>query len=441
MARPEPDTPFRILVAGCFSGGSGRNRRAIAIDRDNFDQVLGRLAPELRLPFGSAELAISFRELDDFHPDRLFDRLMPFRALRDLRRRLSDAATFAAAAAEIAPPVSRPDPQVPKLSGADLLRQMMGEQPQPAPRRVVSDWDRMMREIVAPYGEPKPDPRQPELIAQVDAAITGQMRAILHHPDYQALESAWRGLYFLTRRLETGEELKVYLLDLPQAEATSGPGLATLRRVAVDEASGTPGADPWAVIAGLYYFGPQDEAALAQMAAIARSAGAPLVAGVALDVVGLTRVFEALRHSRHARWIGLALPRFLLRLPYGKDSDAIETFAFEEMPTLPDHERYLWSNPAIACTYLLGAAFARDGWDLRPGALHDIDGLPAHVYMRDGEAQLKPCAEVLLTEEAAEVLLEQGFMPLVSIKGTDRVRLVRFQAIAEPLAPLAGRWA
>jgi len=247
-------------------------------------------------------------------------------------------------------------------------------------------------------------------------------------------------LFFLIRRLETSQDLKVYVWDMSQADLTNPEGLAALRRVAVEETLGTPGADPWSVIAGLYYFGNEHESALAQIAAIARAAGAPFLAGVAKDVVGLTRVFQTLRRSADARWVGLAMPRFLLRLPYGEKTDATERFGFEEMPDPPEHERYLWGNPAIACAYLLGDAFTRYGWGMRPGQVNQIDGLPAHVYRKDGESELKPCAEVLLTEGSVEILLEQGFMPLISMKGSDRVRLGRFQSIAEPAGPLGGRW-
>jgi type VI secretion system protein ImpC len=266
------------------------------------------------------------------------------------------------------------------------------------------------------------------------------MRAILHARRFQALESAWRGLFFLVRRLETSEDLKVYILDMPQSEVVTGPGLAELRRIVVDEAVRTPGAQPWAAIAGLYAFGAQEEAALVEIGGVARAAGAPFLSGLAPEVVGLTRVFAALRHSPVARWIGLALPRFLLRLPYGAGTDSTETFQFEEMSSPPEHERYLWANPAIACAYLLGEAFAREGWEMRAGSVRDIDGLPLHLYKRDGEAAIKPCAEVLLTEDSVELLVECGFMPLVSFKETDRVRLARFQSVAEPNAPLAGRW-
>jgi type VI secretion system protein ImpC len=258
------------------------------------------------------------------------------------------------------------------------------------------------------------------------------MRKILHHPDFQALESAWRGIYFLTRRLDTGEELKIYLMDLPREELTAGAGLADVARALDGEAM--------AVMAGLYSFGKSDEAALELVAALAHNANVPFLGGLAPGVVGIEEVFGPLRRSLKARWIGLAMPRFLLRLPYGAATDETETFGFEEMPVPPQHERYLWGNPAIACAYLLGEAFSRYGWRMRPGIVQDIEGLPAHVYKVEGASELKPCAEILLTETAAELLLDRGFMPLASMKGTDRARLVRFQSLAKPPAALAGKW-
>jgi type VI secretion system protein ImpC len=429
LPHQEEEVPFRILVAGNFSGGVSRIRKPVLIDRDSFEEVLALFRPEIQLEFAKAPIPIAFRELDDFHPDSLFERLAPFRALRDLRRQLEDGIVLA------------PKPEVADLSGADLLSVMMGEAPTSAasaPAR--SNWDAMLHELVAPYAEPKPDRRLPAMIAQTDKAITGEMRGVLHHREFQELEALWRGLYFLIRRLETSQDLKVYVWDMAQAELTTAEGLAALRRVAVDETAGTAGADPWAVIAGLYYFGNEQESALAQIAAIARAAGAPFLAGVAPDVVGLTRVFQTLRRSADARWVGLAMPRFLLRLPYGEKTDATDRFEFEEMPDPPEHERYLWGNPAIACAYLLGEAFTRYGWGMRPGQVNQIDGLPAHVYRKDGESELKPSAEVLLTEGSVEILMAQGLMPLISMKGSDRVRLGRFQSIAEPVAPLGGRW-
>ncbi len=306
---------------------------------------------------------------------------------------------------------------------------MMGEPATPAAPVRRSDWDQMLHDIVAPYAVPGDNPRKAEMVAQTDRAIAGEMRAVLHHPKFQALEAAWRGLYFLVRRLETGETLRIFLLDLPREALTT----EALRRAVDDEA--------WGVIAGLYYFeveGPGH--AQGDFAFVARIAGAPFIASLGLGEVGLDKGFAELRQSAHARWIGLALPRFLLRLPYGKSGMETESFAFEELSAKPEHERYLWGNPSIACAYLLGEAFTRFGWAMRPNAVRDIDGLPAHTYKEDGEMQLKPCAEVLLTDEAAEMLLDRGFIPLASMKNSDRVRVVRFQSVADPPAALAGRW-
>jgi type VI secretion system protein ImpC len=422
-------------VAGNFSGGAGRHRKVIGIDRDDFDIVMAFLSPEARVSAGGVAAGIRFEELDDFHPDRLFQSVDAMRALRDLRKRLLDPATFAAAAAELFPRQARavePAAELQGKSGADLLRMMLGEASAPGTAPPPSDWEEMLRRLVAPYAVPNPDPRQAELVAQADAAIAGHMRSILHDQAFQALESAWRGLFFLSRRLETGERLKIFVLDLPQEELATEEGIAAFTRTLAD--------GEWAAIAGLWNFAPSDEPVLTRLAALARAARAPLIAGLAPDVVGLNRVFDELRRAPEAAWLGLALPRFLLRLPYGAASGETESFAFEEMPATPEHERYLWGHPSFACAYLLGEAFSRYGWNIRPGMVDTIEGLPAHVYKKDGAAELKPCAEVLLTEEAAEALLDCGFIPLVSIRDSDRVRVLRMQSLALSPSPLAGRW-
>ena len=141
-----------------------------------------------------------------------------------------------------------------------------------------------------------------------------------------------------------------------------------------------------------------------------------------------------------ACWVGLAMPRFLLRLPYGKQTDPVESFDFEEMPGAPIHQEYLWGNPAFACVQLLAEAFANDGWEMRAGAYAEIDRLPVHIYEAEGEKHAKPCAEVLLTERDIEWILDQGYMALDSKRDRDVVRLVRFQSIAKPPARLSGRW-
>jgi type VI secretion system protein ImpC len=461
-ARPESDTPFRILLIGDFSGRGNRGEPAAArlrpylIDRDNFDQVLARIRPELELGEHGRGIVLRFRELEDFHPDRIYEQAAGFGKLRETRRKLGDPDTFAEAAAtvkswSVAPaqaaiaPSPAPRPDMAALSGGSLLDNIL-EETEAAPAQAVRKPDELRAFIdraVAPHLTPRQDPQLPELVAQVDAAAARLMRAILHHRDFQALEAAWRALFFLARELETGPQLKLYALDISKAELAGA--LGELQRILVDEAAATPGAEPWSLVAGNFTFAhtTSDVNLLGELARIMRAAGAPFLAEADLseaDSADTARRWNALRHAPEASWIGLALPRFLLRLPYGEKTEAVESFAFEEMPGAPVHQKYLWGNPAFACTYLLGQAFANYGWDLRPGAHQEIRGLPLHVYEADGERQLKPCAEMLMTERDADWILERGFMPLVSIKNQDVIRLLRFQSIAEPLARLSGPW-
>jgi type VI secretion system protein ImpC len=294
------------------------------------------------------------------------------------------------------------------------------------------------------------------------------MSALLHLPAFQALESAWRAVFFLVRNLETSSQLKVLLIDVSKEELArdiaSSPDLRSTGtyRLLVEKTVGTPGAEPWAILAGNYTFDSSREDAelLGRMAKVATAAGAPFITGASPRVLGCDSIadlpdrrkwkkqptaeagaaWKALRGLAEARYLGLALPRFLIRLPYGKDTDSTELFDFEEIPDTAAHEDYLWANPAYAATLLLAQTFAEQGWELRIGTLQEITGLPIHIYTEEGESRTQPCAEVLMTQTAAEEMLEKGFMPLASLKDQPTIRLVRFQSFADPLRALAGRW-
>jgi type VI secretion system protein ImpC len=138
--------------------------------------------------------------------------------------------------------------------------------------------------------------------------------------------------------------------------------------------------------------------------------------------------WEELRSIAEASYLGLVVPRFLLRLPYGAQTSPIDSFPFEEMPAdAPMHSRYLWGNPALACLALLNAG----------GDALNLEGLPVHTYQEDGEWKMTPCAEVWMTEAQVLALIELGLMPLVSYRDSDRVRLAGFRAINGKELPLA----
>lgn len=494
---PEPHEPFHILLLGDFSARASRGicepatigaRPVIALDRDNLDEVLGRLGVELHLrpieggPPERTGLVLRFAELEDFAPDRLYERLEVFQSLRQLRSRLSDPQAFAALAealglgpsqpqARLAPPEADVGPMAPALPAPQNLLETVLQHSMPVPDSAWAaprgPWDALVADIVRPYLLPKPDPRQTEYLAAVDSAAAELLRGIVHHPAFQALEAFWRGLDWLVRRLETDEKLKLFVLDISQrewAEDLSGPKPenAGLHKVLVERGVETLGGTAWAVVAAAFTLGPtaEDARCLGRMAQLARRAQAPFVACAEPRLLGCPslaehpdpedwtweplepdrQAWEQLRRQAEARWVGLALPRFLLRLPYGPKTAPVERFAFEEMPGIPQHEHYLWGPPSFACALLLGQAFAQWGWSLRPGEIREIDGLPVHTYSMPGETCLTPCAEVLWSDRAAAAVLQRGLMPLRSYAGRDRMRLERFQSLALPPALLAGRW-
>jgi type VI secretion system protein ImpC len=483
--RVDAQTPMRILVIGDFSGRGERvlddfaKRRPLPVDIDTFDAVVRRIAPRATLAGGAADpIEIAFDDLDAFHPDSLYKRVTVFARLRELRERMRNRATFAAAAEAFRahqgePPAATPVMQ-PQASGkteddADTLSRLLGRGTSAPSQAAPADGiNTFIRTLIAEHIQPDAPPHQGQYVTAIDAAIAGEMRSILHAAEFQALESAWRGLYWLVANLELGESLELFVLDAKKPEllrdmqaAPADLAAAALYKTLV-EAPSVAGAQPWSLIIALDEFGAsgEDIALLAPLGAIAAQAGAPVIAAARPGLAGHASFatandpsrsraesdssfesWQALRRSAMAPWIGLAAPRMLLRLPYGKLTDPIESFDFDEIGREREHDAYLWGSGALACALLIGRAFLARGWDMEPGDALDVDDLPAHTYEEDGEKRLQPCAETLLTENAGQALLERGLIPLLSYKNRNAVRVLRFQSIAEPSQPLAGPWA
>lgn len=413
------DDSFRILVIGDFSGRVSRaecapleGRRPVLVDRDNIDEVMASMRPVVRLPQGEFRVA----SLDDFHPDKIYAR----------------TGAFAAAHTEPSPRTEARRAAAP--SGGGLLDELLDEGDEADAADNAGDLSAFLRKVTAGHLETRPDPGATEAALREHAAASEGLRAILHHRQFQALEAAWRGVDFLVRRLETGEDLKVYVLDATIEELlTDLPRFGKILQ---------PNGSSWALIVANYAFGQSaaEAGALRILGALARTAGAPIVAEALPPSGDAAPEWAQLRASGEAEWIGLALPRFLLRLPYGPKTSAVESFPFEEMPIGSQHDTYLWGSPAFACAYLLGLSFLADGWKMQPGTHREVTGLPLHVYTEHGQTELKPCAEALMTEKDAGFLLQQGIMPLATLKEQDAALLVRFQSIAQPPAALRGRW-
>jgi type VI secretion system protein ImpC len=318
----------------------------------------------------------------------------------------------------------------------NLLDEILQRSPDQIPIDLddTADLGAFLKRITAPYLEARPDSVQHEWESRIDATCSDLLRGLLHHEAFQDLEASWRGLGMLVDRLDTDGPLKIHVYDATLEELMADEeGLSTL--FARKD-------DPWGVVIGSFAFGQTDTDAgrIGLLARAASMSRVPFVAEATPPPEDTSSGWQDFRRSSNSPWIGLAMPRFLLRLPYGLQTSPVDTFSFEEMPR-HDHSSYLWGNPAFCCAYLLGLAFQSEGWEMRPGLFRQVTGLPLHTYEQDGDTVAKPCAEVLLTEHEAEFIMDQGFMPLATMKDSDSALLVRFQSVSQPPSALAGRWA
>jgi type VI secretion system protein ImpC len=504
----ESQPVMRILLIGEFSARkrSAAERgaaKAVLVDRDNLDEVIAQHKVELaQLVTGEGipPATIAIRSMEDFHPDTLFNSLEIFASLRALRRRLSNPTSFAAAAEEVRawgrksakpsekpstakePPAPAADPDAPEQNAAysveglfDLTLGATDQAAVAAPKSQddAADWNAMIQNIAAPYALANTAAQEAEFIAVVDEVIGETMRTILHHERFRAVEMAWRSVELLVRRLTTDATLKLYVLDLAPGELAAdlmaGDDLtrSLLYKRLVDETVNTPGGKPWGATLVLHQFqaSGDDIALLGRLAQIAAASTAPIIAGIHERIAGCASLattpdvnewnaappaevqaaWKALRELSASAYLGLALPRLLIRLPYGSKFNPTEKFKFEELPESLDdrarrHDHFAWAAAATACGALLGESFSADGWQMDLADRLDLDELPMLVDRVDGELEAVPCAEALLTDRAVERLMNLGLMPLISFRETDRVRLGGFRSIRGSHEPLAGRW-
>ncbi|MBS1202201.1 MAG: EvpB family type secretion protein, partial [Chromatiaceae bacterium] len=216
------------------------------------------------------------------------------------------------------------------------------------------------------------------MIAEIDRKLTEQVNQILHHEDFQKLEGAWRGLHYLVNNTETDEMLKIRVMNISKKElhktlkkfkGTAWDQSPVFKKL-YEEEYGQFGGEPFGCLVGDYYFdhSPPDVELLGEMAKVAASIHAPFIAAAAPTAMqmdswqelanprDLTKIFQtpeyaawrSLRESDDARYIGLAMPRFLARLPYGAKTDPVEEFDFEEDTAGARHDKYTWANSAYA---------------------------------------------------------------------------------------------
>jgi type VI secretion system protein ImpC len=304
------------------------------------------------------------------------------------------------------------------------------------------------------------------IIAEIDRKLSEQINQIMHHEDFKALEGAWRGLHYLVNNTETDETLKIRVLNISKKdlnktlknfEGTAWDQSPVFKKL-YEEEFGSPGGQPYGCLIGDYHFdhSPSDVKMLGNLAQIASAMHAPFLAGAAPTVLGmdswqelgnprdLTKILQSpeyaswrsLRESEDARYLGLAMPRFLSRIPYGAKTAPVEEFDFEEDTAGADHNKYVWSNAAYAMGVNVTRAFKLYGWCARIRGLESggtVEGLPVHTFPTDdGGVDMKCPTEIAITDRREAELAKNGFMPLSHYKNTDFAAFMGAQSLQKP---------
>jgi len=298
--------------------------------------------------------------------------------------------------------------------------------------------------------------------AEIDRKLSQQLNEVMHHPDFQKVEGTWRGLHYLVDKSETGESLKIRVLNTSKKvlakdleKAVEFDQSAFFKKIYESE-FGVLGGTPYGLIVGDYDFSnhPEDVEMLKKISGVAAAAHAPFVAAAASKMFGLddftelnqprdlARIFssvdyaswKAFRESEDSRYVSLTMPRVLARLPYGPDTKAIEEFNYVERVD-QDHSKYLWMNAAWAFAARCTDAYAQDGWFMRTRGVEGggkVEGLPVHTFEEDGGRTMKCPTEVLIPDRRENELSELGFLPLLHCKNTEFAAFLGTQSCQKP---------
>ncbi|NLG17223.1 MAG: type VI secretion system contractile sheath large subunit [Fibrobacter sp.] len=287
-------------------------------------------------------------------------------------------------------------------------------------------------------------------IAEIDRLISLQLDEILHSPEFQKMEEAWRSIKFLVDRTDFRRNVKIDMLDVRKEELsedfedapeTIQSGLYKL--VYTDEYD-TPGGEPYAGIISDLEFdsGAPDVFLLQEISKVAASCHCPFIGSVTPKFFGKSNIddlpriedlhnymerseflrWNAFRQSDDSRYVGLTLPRFMLRLPYGPDTSPVKEFNYTENVNGSDHRKYLWGNGSFAFAANMVRSFIDNGWCVQirgPEAGGRVGDLPIHLYDAGKGKQMKIPTEILIPETREFEFAQEGFIPLSFYKNRD----------------------
>jgi type VI secretion system protein ImpC len=301
-------------------------------------------------------------------------------------------------------------------------------------------------------------------IGELDKKLSAQLNEVMHHADFQRLEATWRGLHYLVHQSETGDALKIRVMNVKKTELSKDLEKAvefdqsTLFKKVYEEEYGQLGGQPYGMLIADYEFGrsSEDVGLLKMLSAVAAQAHAPLISNASAKMFGfdrfnelpnprdLAKIFQSVeyapwksfRESEDSRYVALTMPHVLGRLPYGEEFKRVSEFNFEEFVDGKDHDKYLWMGAAWAYGARATDAFAKDGWFARTRGVEGggkIEDLPVHTFPTDdGDVAMKCPTEIAITDRREFELSNLGFLPLLHAKDRDFAVFMGTQSCQKP---------
>jgi len=475
------ELPFVVGILADIAGESAsaladlRQRAFIEIDRDNFDSIIASIQPKVTVTVldmlskeaekPTKRFGLVFKNFDDFDAGNIAKQIPDLANLLKIREGLVDLVAkldgndaLIAKIAEIIGDNSKRDAILAEKDSADA----------PAIKSILeevnllkegSNFDFLKGLILAfaqalvvsePVTSKDSYSNIIQLISNIDKTVSDQMNEVVHDANFQKLEATWRGMSMLVHNTETGAHLKLRVLPITKEELQNDLEKAVefdqsaLFKKIYEQEYGTLGGTPYSCLIGDFYFGrgAKDIKLLRDLATLAAASHAPFLGAADPNMFDLnnftelatprdmTKIFESsemaawnsFREIEDSRYVGLLLPRTLMRLPYGQDFPSAN-FRFTETVDGKDNSKFCWGSPVFAMAQRITSAFAQYGWT---SAIRGVEGggkveqLPAYTFKTsNGDVELKCPSETAITDRREKELSELGFISLCHAKGTD----------------------
>ena len=496
-ATPSHELPFVIGVLADLTGTPLQvppglaERRMTDIDIDNFDDRMRSLEPRtaFRVPdaiHGQGELIVelTFASMEDFLPAAIarnvpgLDQILTARTqLANLvvymdgktdagllvQRVLHDDALRQQALSATEDSLPTPSELAPESFTGQLAAAF-----KPKTREALAHLQAALRTLAAQdaqHADAAAEPTIAAMIAKLDGQLERQINLILHHAEFQKLESSWRGLHYLVSNTETNESLKIRFMSVSKADlgktlkryAGAAWNQSPLFKEIYEEVFGTFGGEPYGCLIGDYEFNhaPQDVAILSAIARVAAAAHAPFLAACSPGLLNLESwqelsnprdlsaafstpqhvAWRSLREQEDARFLALTMPRFLARAPYGSRSDPVEEFAFEETVRRGDTSCFVWANSAYAMAMSIARSYKMYGWCSRIRGIESggaVDNLPCHVFPDEDGGFGSSSTEISISDRWEAELARMGLMPLIQRKNAQFAAFIGAQSLHKP---------